>query len=152
MSKQDRSVSGMKALSPRRVTKLVRGMSPEEDARHRAAQAIPPRFLEVILVQLKQAGFVESRRGNVGGYLLRRKPSELTVGEVIRFVEGPLDAAGCRSHDREKACSLHGHCVFLPMWERAMKAASDIYDGITFEALVEQESHMGMHGTPSYAI
>jgi Rrf2 family protein len=116
------------------------------------AQAIPARFLEVILVQLKQGGFVESRRGNVGGYLLRRKPGELSVGEVIRFVEGPLAAVGCMSRDSEESCSLHGRCVFLPMWEKATKASSDVYDGITFESLIEQESHMGMCSDPSYAI
>ena len=116
------------------------------------AQAIPSRFLEAILVQLKQGGFVESRRGNEGGYLLRRKPGELSVGEVIRFVEGTFAPASCMSSGSKETCALQGRCVFLPMWEQAMKAASDVYDGITFESLVEQESHMGMCSTPSYAI
>jgi Rrf2 family protein len=128
------------------------GLGPVNVGEIAQAQAIPPRFLEVILVQLKQGGFVESRRGNVGGYLLRRKRDELTVGEVIRFVEGPLAPVGCIPSDSKVTCVLQGRCVFLPMWERAMKAASEVYDEITFEALVEQESHMGMCCTPSYAI
>src|SRR5574340_1153220 len=51
-------------------------------------QKIPQKFLELILASLKQGGFVESRRGAEGGYLLSRAPEEITVGEVLRFVEG----------------------------------------------------------------
>jgi Rrf2 family protein len=54
-------------------------------------QAIPQKFLELILAGLKQGGFVESRRGADGGYLLARQPEFLTVGEVLRFVEGRGD-------------------------------------------------------------
>ena len=52
-------------------------------------QKIPQKFLELILAGLKQGGFVESRRGAEGGYLLVRPPETLTAGEVLRFVEGP---------------------------------------------------------------
>src|ERR1700692_3801408 len=52
-------------------------------------QKIPQKFLELILANLKQAGFVESRRGAEGGYLLARPADSLTVGEVLRYVEGP---------------------------------------------------------------
>ena len=53
-------------------------------------QAVPQRFLEVILSQLKQPGFVISRRGNDGGYTMVRDPAELTVGEVMDFIQGPI--------------------------------------------------------------
>src|SRR5580693_689461 len=52
-------------------------------------QKIPQKFLELILAGLKQGGFVESRRGAEGGYLLARAAESITVGEVLRFVEGP---------------------------------------------------------------
>src|SRR5579862_4510017 len=52
-------------------------------------QKIPQKFLELILASLKQGGFVESRRGAEGGYLLARPADVMTVGEVLRFVEGP---------------------------------------------------------------
>src|ERR1017187_1615727 len=52
-------------------------------------QSIPQKFLELILAGLKQGGFVESRRGAEGGYLLARRSEAITVGEVLRFVEGP---------------------------------------------------------------
>ena len=72
------------------------------------AQAIPPRFLEVILSQLKQGGFVESRRGAEGGYLLARAPRQLVVGEVLRFVEGPLGPIVCVTGGSGEPCPIHG--------------------------------------------
>ena len=62
-------------------------------------QKIPQKFLELILASLKQGGFVESRRGAEGGYLLARPAESLTVGEVLRFVEGPQQG---KSRDRRK--------------------------------------------------
>jgi Rrf2 family protein len=55
-----------------------------------SAQEIPLNFLENILVELKRAGIVESRRGSAGGYLLARPAAEISVADVIRAVEGPL--------------------------------------------------------------
>ena len=52
-------------------------------------QRIPQKFLELILSGLKQGGFVESRRGAEGGYLLARSPESISIGEVLRFIEGP---------------------------------------------------------------
>src|SRR6478672_1838860 len=54
-------------------------------------QKIPQKFLELILASLKQGGFVESRRGAEGGYLLARPADAIKVGEVLRFIEGPRD-------------------------------------------------------------
>ena len=53
-------------------------------------EEIPAKFLESILLQLKRAGFVGSRRGNEGGYSLARPPAEIMLGEVIRVLDGPL--------------------------------------------------------------
>jgi len=55
-------------------------------------EAIPKKFLEAILLELKRHGVVQSRKGKGGGYFLRRKPNEITFGEVIRVLEGPLAA------------------------------------------------------------
>ncbi len=102
-----------------------------------AAQSIPIRFLEVILNQLKQGGFADSRRGKAGGYFLARPPVEITVGEVIRFVEGPLGPVECVNGNPWEKCPLYDRCIFLPLWMRAQKALSDIYDSTTFQQLVE---------------
>src|SRR5262249_24200404 len=71
-------------------------------------EKIPIRFLEVILSQLKSKGFVRSRRGAEGGDFLARSPEELTVGEGMRFVAGPIAPVDCVSQSRPKECQFHG--------------------------------------------
>jgi len=104
------------------------------------AQVIPTRFLENILNNLKRAGFVESVRGKDGGYLLARSAKELTVGEIVRSVEGPLRPVECATGGKRGACSMYGHCVFLSLWKRAEEALEAVYDGTTFQELVIQEA------------
>jgi Rrf2 family protein len=118
------------------------------------AQAIPPRFLEVILSQLKQAGFVTSRRGTEGGYVLVRPPEQLTVGEVLRFVQGPVGPVDCVADQvsGENKCPLYGDCVFLPLWKRVEEAISGVYDSTTFQDLVDQYNRNESEYVPCYAI
>lgn len=91
-------------------------------------QKIPQKFLELILASLKQAGFVESRRGAEGGYLLTRPADSLTVGEVLRFVEGPQQG---KSRSRRKADT-----PFSGMWQQVDQSVSDIIDKTSFAELV----------------
>lgn len=112
-------------------------------------QAIPPRFLEVILAELKHGGFVESRRGNEGGYILARPAQNLTVGEVIGFLQG--SARRNTRADREKL-SLMGDYVFSKMWKNVSDAIADIYNSITFADLVEQELAKRKTYVPDYTI
>ena len=67
--------------------------------------AIPKKFLEAILLQLKHRGVVESKKGKGGGYFLRRSPAEITFGEVIRVLEGPLAAVPCVSETAYMKCT-----------------------------------------------
>ena len=69
------------------------------------AQNIPKRFLEQILNDLRSAGVVESKRGVSGGYRLARPPEQITLAEVIRFIEGPLAPVGCVSEKFYEACT-----------------------------------------------
>ena len=87
-------------------------------------QKIPQKFLELILAGLKQGGFVESRRGAEGGYLLARQPENVTVGEVLRFVEGPGQDQG-KPRRREET-------PFTGMWQQVDRATSEILDKTTF--------------------
>lgn len=127
------------------------GEGPVKIAEVAEAQQIPMRFLEVILSELKQGEFVTSRRGSAGGYMLRREPRQISVGEVIRFVEGPLGPVEV-VRGEEKECSVHEHCVFLPIWRRVREAVSEIYDSTTFEELVEEEMRMRGDFVPNYNI
>jgi Rrf2 family protein len=65
----------------------------------------PRKFLEAILLELKQAGFVESRRGRFGGYGLAAKPADIYFADVIRAVEGPLALAPCASRTAYRPCA-----------------------------------------------
>ena len=102
-------------------------------------QAIPAKFLELILGQLRQAGFVESRRGAQGGYLLAVVPGQLSAGAIIRFIDGPIAPVRCVSGEATHDCPLHGRCSFMGMWTRARDAMSSVYDQTTFADLIEQE-------------
>ena len=116
-----------------------RGNGPVPASEIARAQAIPLRFLELILAELKKAGFVESRRGAKGGYMLRQAPSALTVGEVMRFVDGSNAPVKCIDLGGEMNCALRGRCAFQGMWARARDAVSDIYDNTTFADLIDKQ-------------
>lgn len=99
-------------------------------------QHIPVKFLEAILNGLKQGGFVESRRGAEGGYLLARPAGRLTVGDIVRFVEGPLHPVKCEAG---RGCAhAPSDCVFAPVWAEAERALAGVYDGVTFQDLVDR--------------
>ena len=102
------------------------------------AQAIPLKFLEVILVELKRGGFVESRRGVNGGYLLTGKPSELTAGQIITFIDGPIMPVDCMGNGASSDCPQKSGCVFLDMWLEARDVVAAVYNGTTFRHLVEK--------------
>jgi Rrf2 family protein len=100
-------------------------------------QNIPVKFLEAILNQLKQGGFVESRRGNEGGYLLARPATRVSVGDIVRFIEGPLLPVTCVEGRRGCGQSRAG-CVFWPIWKEAEAALARVYDGVSFHDLVQR--------------
>jgi len=102
------------------------------------AQAIPPRFLENILAQLKQGGFVDSKRGKEGGYMLADPDREVTVGEIIRFVQGPVVPVHCMIDTGASDCPFGQDCPFLSMWARARDAVVEVYDNTTFRDLIRE--------------
>ena len=89
-----KSKYGLKALL---VLAQEAGTAPVLVSELAARDAIPKKFLEAILLELKRHGGVQSKKGKGGGYFLRRKPSEITFGEVIRVLDGPLAAVPCVS-------------------------------------------------------
>ncbi len=104
------------------------------------AQAIPERFLEVILSQLKKSGFVISKRGYHGGYRLATPPEHISVGDILRFMEQkgrPLHCIACISRCK---CPLDGGCAFRPMWNQIEDAIYHIYDRTTIQDLINNET------------
>jgi Rrf2 family cysteine metabolism transcriptional repressor len=121
------------------------GQGPTSIGEIAKAQAIPARFLEAILAQLKRAGLVESRRGNEGGYVLARQPARVSVGDVLRVVQGTLaapDSAGRGPSGGPQA----SQAVFSPIWNGAVRAANAVYDAANFQFLVDRyRTALGNH-------
>src|SRR5579864_1262434 len=95
-----------------------------------ARQKIPQKFLELILASLKQGGFVESRRGAEGGYLLSKRAESISVGDVLRFVEG-------RQEKRSRLRRLEDS-PFTDLWEQADNAIDNVLDSANFAQLVRE--------------
>jgi Rrf2 family cysteine metabolism transcriptional repressor len=106
-------------------------------------QKIPQKFLELILAGLKQGGFVESRRGAEGGYLLARRPEAITVGEVLRFVE----AAESKPRGRRKT-----ETPFTGMWRSVDDAISAIVDHTNFAQLARNWAERQKTYVPNWEI
>ena len=96
-----KSKYGLKALL---LLAQEAGRGPVLIAELASREGIPKKFLEAILLELKRHGVVQSRKGKGGGYFLRREPADVTFGEVIRVLEGPLAAVPCVSHTAYMKC------------------------------------------------
>ena len=131
---------------------MEQGDAPVGIRRVATAQAIPQRFLEQILGQLRQAGVVRSVRGRRGGYVLKAHPERLTVGEIIRFFDGPVAPVRCISTPTADRCPLHEGCALMGMWTRARDAVSQVYDTTTFQDLIDQQHAHTREFTPNYCI
>jgi Rrf2 family protein len=115
------------------------GAGPVKVSEIAAAQAIPRRFLEVILGHLKGSGLVAAKRGYHGGYMLLRAPQEITVGSVIRYLQGEPDAKDCRDCLLNMQCPTFEDCTFASLWNRVNDAVFGIFDETTIQDLVEGE-------------
>ncbi|MBF0215903.1 MAG: Rrf2 family transcriptional regulator [Candidatus Omnitrophica bacterium] len=97
----------------------------------------PIKFLEQVLLDLRKGGFVLSKRGNIGGYLLSRPPAKISVGDILRYIDGPLEPIACVKEGYSD-CGDVKKCLFRNIWKKVAKAESDIVDNETFEDLVNE--------------
>lgn len=110
---------------------------------------IPNKFLEQILLDLKRGGFVESRRGKIGGYFLAKAPQQIRLGDIIRFIDGPIEPVACVDQ-HYKGCGEIKNCIFRNIWAEISQATSNIIDQITFDDLVKKIK--ARQGAFSYSI
>jgi Rrf2 family transcriptional regulator, cysteine metabolism repressor len=106
----------------------VREIASEED--------LPQKFLELILLELKNARLVESVRGAKGGYRLRRDPSEIPVSEIVRLIDGPLAPLGDAEQLRELIARDADHRALYQIFLDVRDAAADILENTTIADLV----------------
>ena len=112
-------------------------MSIEEIAR---ADAIPQKFLEHILLDLKRKGLVASRRGRAGGYLLIKQPHEMTIGSVLRAIDGPIAPLPCISrtaYRRCADCTDEKTCTVRRLFADTYSAMLLLMDGTTLAEAIQ---------------
>jgi len=111
---------------------------------------MPTKFLEQILLILRKGGFVKSKRGVNGGFMLAKEPKEITVGEVIRFIEGPIGPIACIERDGYKGCKDVASCIFRNVWKDVKNAISIVIDTLTFEELVMRHKEKSLGILPEF--
>lgn len=106
-----------------------------------AAESIPRKFLELILVQLRNAGILQSAKGPGGGYMLARPPERVTVGQVVRLFDGPLALLPCASqtaYARCTDCPDEDACRVRWMMLQVREATATLLDQTTLATLSAQ--------------
>jgi len=101
-------------------------------------QGISERYLEQLMAKLKKAGLVKSIRGAGGGYVLEKNMNEISVGDVLRALEGNLDAVQCSGLNPEEGCKTADSCVTKYVWQKINDSINQTVDSIMLEQLVEE--------------
>lgn len=101
-------------------------------------QNISLSYLEQILHRLGKAGIIESVRGPHGGYVLARKPSDVTIGDIVRSLEGPIALSHCLEPGMASGCYQADDCVARMVWAKVGEKIEEALDGITFDHLLRQ--------------
>ena len=114
--------------------------NPLKSAEIAQSQAIPQRFLEIILNRLKHAGIVEAKRGYTGGFHLKRPATEITVHQIFQALDETCnEATACVSCMLESDCPFYGECVFMPLWSRLQTAIDQICHNTSIQKLLDHQ-------------
>ncbi|MGE5258124.1 MAG: RrF2 family transcriptional regulator [Hyphomicrobiales bacterium] len=119
-----------------------RGKGPTKISDIASAQSIPLRFLEVILNQLKGSGLIDAKRGFYGGYYLTRSPEQITVADIMAFMQGPVKPAQCAACKAKVKCPYGHRCAFMAMWNRVNHALSQVYTETTIQDLLDNDRQL----------
>ena len=116
---------------------------------------IPKKFLEMILLELKRQGILESKKGKGGGYRLAKHPREIKLGQVIRILDGPLAPVSCVSqtaYKRCKECSDENSCGIRSVMKDVRDAMSNILDKTSLEEVLLRKQKANSEMTANYQI
>ena len=116
---------------------------------------IPKKFLELILLNLKNQGLLESKKGKGGGYQLARHPSEIMIGQAIRILEGPLAPVSCVSQSAYKPCKEckdEHHCGIRLIMKDVREAISNILDKTSLTDVLHRVKNLGIEMTSNFQI
>ena len=99
-------------------------------------QNISVKYLEQLIIPLKKASFIKSVRGPKGGHLLANNPGEITIGEIVRVLEGGIDLSDCIKNPG--VCKRTDSCLAREAWEEATKAMYDKLNSITLSKMINR--------------
>ncbi len=115
-----------------------------------ADEDLPRAYLEQLAIPLREAGIVHSTRGARGGYAVARPPSEITLAEALRALEGPLAPMICASEDPHvESCGRVGACSVNGLWVRVRDAIAGVLDETTLADLVPHPHLVQVAGRPA---
>ncbi len=100
-------------------------------------------YLEQLIAILRKDGLVTSVRGAQGGYMLSRAPSEISVGDILRSLEGPMAPAECVLDDYDKECIKVDSCVTRMLWEKIMDSINSVINSISLQDMVDDYKRIG---------
>lgn len=104
-------------------------------------QAISVNYLEQLISPLKKASLVKSVRGAQGGYMLAKSPDEITVGQILTTLEGPLAPTDCVVVDGdEEICDHSGYCVTKVIYEKIYESITNVVNSITLQHMLDDYS------------
>lgn len=108
-------------------------------------QGISERYLEQLMSKLKKAGFVKSIRGAGGGYVLAKEAKDISVGDVLRALEGSLEPVECPGLKPEEGCQSADNCVTKYVWKKINESISRTVDEMKLDKIVEESRKLCCH-------
>jgi Rrf2 family transcriptional regulator, cysteine metabolism repressor len=105
-------------------------------------QNVPLQYLEQIMLILKGAGYVNSKRGIGGGFFLSRDPADITIGEIIRLIEGPVEPIICGKANHDSSCGEEEQCAFREIWVQVAQSTSQIVDHTSFADIIKRDREL----------
>lgn len=115
-------------------------------------QELSERYLEQLLITLKQNGMIKSIRGFQGGYILGKEPRTIKVGDIVRALEGPIAPVNCVNEDKLGECSRTESCVTKKIWEELRDAMTQVLDSYSIEDLMLEQKKLHANSFDNYCI
>lgn len=105
-------------------------------------QGISEHYLEQLIASLRKAGLVKSVRGAQGGYMLARSPGDITAGDIIRVLEGPIAPKDCVSEEDSGVCVRAETCAARIIWEKVRDSIAEVLDSISLQDMCLEADKM----------
>jgi len=109
------------------------------------AQGLSERYLEQLMAKLKKAGIVESTRGAGGGYRIAKPLEDISVGDILRSLEGPNESASCEGLQEEGTCKQAEHCISRVVWQKINDSVNQTIDQMSLAQLIAEGTGESEH-------